>query len=100
MKKIFSFCIALVCVSVVCAENKPTGLTCEDAIPVDTSYTGTIDAAGTYYYSAWTYDLPLTCRFYPTSEVKVLPYIDVDFSCVNGQYDDPNIVEMLDATSG
>lgn len=100
MKKIFSFCIALVCVSVVCAENKPTDLTCEDAIPVDTSYTGTIDAAGTYYYSAWTYDLPLTCRFYPTSEVKVLPYIDVDFSCVNGQYDDPNIVEMLDATSG
>ncbi len=100
MKKILSFCVALVCVTALCAANKPTGLTCEDAIPVDTSYTGTIDAPGTYYYSAYTYDLPLTCRFYPTTDVKVQPYVDVDFSCVNGQYDDPNIVEMLDETSG
>lgn len=100
MKKFVSLCICLCTIVGLKAADKPTGLICEDAIPVDTSYTGTIDAAGTYYYSAWTYDLPLTCRFYPTTDVKVKPYVDVDFSCVNGQYEDPNIVELLDVSSG
>lgn len=101
MKRTLSLFVSVICLlGGVSAANKPSGLTCEDAIPVDKSYVGTIDAAGTYYYSAWTYDLPLTCRFYPTADLKVAPYVDVDFSCVNGQYDDPNIVELLDATSG
>lgn len=77
----------------------PDGLSCETAIPVNKSYQGTIDAPGIYYYTAWTYDLPLTCYFYPTSEVDSL-YLDIDFTCTPGVYDDLNIKELLDETMG
>ena len=77
----------------------PDGLTCETAIPVNSTYTGSIPAPGTYYFTAWTYDLPLTCYFYPDSEVDEL-YLDIDFTCTPGVYDDPNVEELLDVTTG
>ena len=76
------------------------GLTCETAIPVDSSYTGHIPAPGVYYFSAWTYDLPLTCYFYPTEDVVNELYLDIDFTCTPGVYDDPNIQELVDETMG
>lgn len=99
MKKAFTV-MSLVLVSVVMFAQAYDGLSCETAIPVDTSYSGSIEAPGVYYYSAWTYDLPLACYFYPnTGEVSEL-YLDVDFTCTPGVYDDPKIVDLLDATSG
>jgi hypothetical protein len=76
------------------------GLSCETAIPVDTSYVGSVPAAGTFYYSASTYDLPMTCYFYPEHPIENAPKIYVDFTCTPGVYDDPNIVKLLDAGSG
>lgn len=98
MKKFFSVILCVTCALTLLAQT-PDGLTCETAIPVDESYQGTIDAPGVYYYTAWTYDLPLTCYFYPTSEVDSL-YLDVDFTCTPGEYDDLNIKELLDETMG
>lgn len=98
MKKFFSVILCVTCALTLLAQT-PDGLTCETAIPVDESYQGTIDAPGVYYYTAWTYDLPLTCYFYPTSEVDSL-YLDIDFTCTPGVYDDPNIKELLDETMG
>ena len=98
MKKLFSFLLCVTCALTLSAQT-PDGLTCENAIPVDSTYTGSIQAPGTYYFTAWTYDLPLTCYFYPTDEVEEL-YMDVDFSCTNGVYEDPNIRELLDVTFG
>ena len=98
MKKIFSVILCVTCALALSAQT-PDGLTCETAIPVDKSYQGSIDAPGVYYYTAWTYDLPLTCYFYPTSEVDSL-YLDIDFTCTPGVYDDPNIKELLDETMG
>ena len=80
--------------------QEPDGLTCENAIPVDTSYVGSVPAAGTYYYLASTYDLPMTCYFYPETAIEQAPKIYVDFTCTPGVYDDPNIVEMLKAGTG
>ena len=98
MKKFFSVILCVTCALTLFAQT-PDGWTCETAIPVDKSYQGSIDAPGVYYYTAWTYDLPLTCYFYPTSEVDSL-YLDIDFTCTPGVYDDPNIKELLDETMG
>ena len=78
----------------------PDGLTCETAIPVNSTYTGSIPAPGTYYFTAWMYDLPLTCYFYPKDEFVSELYMDIDFSCTNGVYEDPNIQELVDETMG
>lgn len=99
MKKAFTV-MSLVFVSVVMFAQAYDGLSCETAIPVDTSYSGSIEAPGVYYYSAWTYDLPLACYFYPNTEEVSELYLDVDFTCTPGVYDDPKIVDLLDATSG
>ena len=79
--------------------QEPDGLTCESAIPVDTSYVGSVPAAGTYYYSASTYDLPMTCYFYP-EVAGTAPSIYVDFTCTPGYYEDPNLQKMILSASG
>ena len=99
MKKLFSILFCVTCALALSAQT-PDGLTCENAIPVDSTYTGSISAPGTYYFTAWTYDLPLTCYFYPEDEVVTELYLDIDFSCTPGVYDDPNIEELLDVTMG
>lgn len=98
--KLFYSFVALFVASVSIFAQTPDGLTCETAIPVDNSYVGTVPSAGTYYYSASTYDLPLTCYFYPETPVEQAPKIYVDFTCTPGVYDDPNIVELLEAGTG
>ena len=98
--KLFCSFVALCVASVSIFAQTPDGLTCETAIPVDNSYVGTVPAAGEYYYSASTYDLPLTCYFYPETPIDQAPKIYVDFTCNSGVYDDPNIVELLDAGTG
>ena len=97
MKKFFSVILCVTCALTLLAQT-PDGLTCETAIPVDKSYQGSIDAPGVYYYTAWTYDLPLTCYFYPTSGDIESLYMDIDFTCNPGVYDDPNIAELADAS--
>lgn len=99
MKKLFSFILCVTCALALSAQT-PDGLTCETAIPVNSTYTGSIPAPGTYYFTAWTYDLPLTCYFYPENETVSELYLDIDFSCTLGVYDDPNIQELVDETMG
>ena len=98
--KLFYSFVALFVASVSIFAQTPDGLTCETAIPVDSTYTGHIPAPGTYYFTAWTYDLPLTCYFYPEDEVVSELYMDIDFSCTPGVYDDPNMAELLDPVFG
>ena len=98
-KMLFSL-VALCVASMSIFAQTPDGLTCETAIPVDKSFEGTVPTAGTYYYSASTYDLPLTCYFYPETPVEQAPKVYVDFTCNPGVYDDPNIIELLDVGTG
>ena len=99
MKKFF-FTLWVLSLSLGVMAQTFDGLSCENAIPVDTSYAGSIAEPGVYYYSAWTYDLPLACYFYPEDEELSTLYFDVDFTCTPGVYDDPKIEDLLNTTIG
>ena len=99
MKKFF-FTFWVLSLSLGLMAQTLDGLSCENAIPVDTSYAGSIAEPGVYYYSAWTYDLPLACYFYPEDEELSTLYFDVDFTCTPGVYDDPKIEDLLNTTIG
>ena len=93
IKKIFS---ALVVVLFATSMMAQTGLTCEDAIPVDSNYVGTIPVAGTYWFTVGTYDLPLVVHFSPNSnDSKISPEILVDLTCTPGVYDDPKVDSLI-----
>lgn len=92
--------VALCVASVSIFAQTPDGLSCETAIPVDADYSGTVPAAGTYYYSASTYDLPITCYFYPETSIAEAPKVYVDFTCTPGYYEDLNLAEMIQSASG
>lgn len=73
---------------------------CHLVKPVGTSYTDTITEPGTYYYSAWTFDLPMDVYFITTNPACTEPpQVWSDLTCVPGQYDDPNIRELIQDTA-
>ena len=93
MKKIFS---ALFVVLFATSMMAQTGLTCEDAIPVDKNYRGHVDGPCELWYIASTYDLPLHVYFSPDSAgSEWSPEVYVDFSCTPGEYDDPQLEDLL-----
>ena len=100
MKRYFILFAAMLSINSMLSAQTPDGLSCETAIPVDTSYVGSVPSAGIYYYSASTYDLPMTCYFYPEAPISELPTIYVDFTCTPGYYEDPNLANMIQSASG
>ena len=67
---------------------------------VGTYYEDTIESAGTYYYSAWTFDLPMDV--YITSldaSCSEPPQVWADLTCTPGMYDDPKIQELVQDTA-
>lgn len=68
--------------------SKP-GDSCSEPIVLTPEYEETIDAAGTRWYIANTFDLPLAIGFYPTNVNSAAPELYLDFSCEPGHYDDP-----------
>lgn len=93
MKTFFSSLFAVLFATTLVAQ---TGLTCNDPIPVDADYKGTIPAAGTYWFSANTYDLPLNVFFRPVSNnCLTSPEIEVDFTCVPGKYADAKLDSVI-----
>lgn len=95
MCKFLTRCLAVACLW-VCSHfaalaQGPTGLTCEDAIPVTKEFPPiTVSGAGELWFTAWTYDLPISMVFVPDNQASIIaPEIDFDFSCISGEYDDP-----------
>ena len=73
---------------------------CHLVQPVGTSYSDTISIPGTYYYSAWTYDLPMDMCFIATDPTCTTPpEMWFDLTCTPGVYDDPNIRDLLQDTA-
>lgn len=73
---------------------------CHLAQPVGTHYEDTIESAGVYYYSAWTYDLPMDV--YITSldpTCSEPPQVWADLTCNPGVYDDPNVQDLVRDTA-
>ena len=102
MKKLFFALVAVLFATSVVAQ---TGLTCNDPIPVDENYEGTVDGPCTLWYTASTYDLPLNVHFIPNNvNSRISPEIEIDFTCTPGVYADPkldsliNLVDAYDVT--
>ena len=91
-KFFFALCVVLFATSMMAQ----TGLTCEDPIPVDSSYSGVVDGPCELWYTAGTYDLPLHVYFSPNSlESDWSPEVLVDLTCTPGVYDDPKVDSLL-----
>ncbi len=75
-----------ICVSTY-AQNP--GETCYKAIPLGKNYKADIGGAKTVWYTAWTYDLPLSVYFIPKKETDPAPEVMMDFGCTPGIYGDP-----------
>ena len=73
---------------------------CHLVQPVGTAYTDTISTPGTYYYSAWTEDLPMDVYFISTDTTcSTPPELWFDLTCTPGVYSDPNIRELIQDTA-
>ena len=83
-----------------------TGLSCEDPIPVDKSYTGYVNAGDELWYTASTWDLPMHVYFSPDVDNSTWgPEVQIDFTCDYGDYSHDhkldsviNILKMLGLT--
>ena len=80
---------------VVVSAFAQTGKTCANPIPLGKNYSATITQAGTVWYVANTFDLPLTVRFYPSKVSDQLPEVQMDFSCTPGVYEDSIICALF-----
>lgn len=73
---------------------------CSQVQQVGTSYIDTIAEPGTYYYSAWTEDLPMDVYFITTDPTCTTPpQVWSDLTCTPGFYSDPNIREIIQDTA-
>lgn len=94
MKKLFSTLFVVFFATSLMAQ---TGLTCEDPIPVNKSYVGTVNAGDELWYTAWTYDLPLHVYFSPDSMISEMgPELEIDFTCDYGVYTDHKLDSVID----
>ena len=69
MKNIFFFvCIVVFAMSSVMPimANEVQGSSCQNPIPLTKDMVFTVSEPGTYWFSSWTYDLPLTVRYTPS----------------------------------
>ncbi len=74
----------------------PLNTSCTNPVPVNADYSDRIPMAGDYWFTAWTYDLPLGGFFVsddPANTTK--PTAEIDFTCTKGQYDDPKLAEVI-----
>ena len=93
MKHLFSTLLVVFFATGMMAQ---TGLTCENPIPVDKSYVGSVNADDELWYTASTYDLPLHVYFSPDSmDSKNSPEVMIDFTCNPGVYTDRKLDSVL-----
>ena len=97
MKKYFLALCALITATSMMAQ---LGKSCSDPIPVDSNYEGVITEPGEYWFTAWTYDLPLNVHFIPDVDNSTSsPEVLVDFTCTPGIYDDEKLGNVINNVS-
>ena len=98
MKKFFSALLVVLFATSMMAQE--LGSSCENPIPVDKNYRGTVDGPCEVWYTAWTYDLPLHVYFSPVSNNSTWgPEVQVDFTCDEGVYEDPKLDSLINMVS-
>ena len=104
MKNIFIFMIGIVVLSMSSVmpvmANEEQGSSCQNPIPLTKDMVFDVTEPGTYWFSSWTYDLPLKVRYTPSTPTNERIKVYVDFSCVSGVYDDPKLTELTDVANG
>lgn len=80
---------------------EPAGSSCDNPIALTEEYDAVINEPGTYWFSSWTYDLPVKVYYIPDDNTNTQPLkAYVDFTCTPGVYDDPNLVALTDMANG
>ena len=76
------------------------GSSCEDAIEMGSDYSAQVRQGQSLWYSAWTFDLPLTVTFAPKyGQGEPAPDVELDFTCTPGIYEDSILCSMFCPTS-
>ena len=97
MKRILSILLVVFFATSMMAQ---TGLSCDDPIPVDSNYVGSVSEEGYYWYTAGTYDLPLHFFFRPISDsCEISPELMVDFTCTPGVYADKKLDSVINTVA-
>ena len=77
------------------------GTACRSAIPMGQNYSAQVQNGQTIWYSAWTFDLPLTVTFAPDNGANdPAPLVEMDFTCTPGYYRDTILCSLFCQTSG
>lgn len=74
-----------------------SGASCYSNIPIGKDFTAEIKKyPQTLWYSAWTFDLPLTIYFMPENgKADQAPEIEMDFTCQKGVYKDSILCDLF-----
>ncbi|MCI5680975.1 MAG: hypothetical protein MR293_03245 [Bacteroidales bacterium] len=94
---------AILCMwgGIVLSAAEPAGSSCDNPIALTEEYDAVISEPGTYWFSSWTYDLPVKVYYIPDDNTNTQPLkAYVDFTCTPGVYDDPNLVALTDMANG
>ena len=76
------------------------GTTCATAKELGADFKENITGASVVWYTAWTFDLPLSVYFVPQNETDPKPEVEMDFSCTSGVYTDSIICSLFCKNSG
>lgn len=78
------------------------GTKCQTAKPLGDNFMETITGPfpKTVWYTARTFDLPLSVYFIPSSPSDPKPEVEMDFSCTSGVYEDSIICSLFCENSG
>ena len=80
LSAIWCACAFLIGMCVPAHAGNP-GSSCQDAIPMGKDYTATIKSGTSVWYSAWTFDLPLTVTFAPKNgKDDPAPHVEMHFT--------------------
>lgn len=76
------------------------GSSCADAIPMGDNYSAQVRNGQSVWYTARTFDLPLTVTFAPTyGKNEPAPDVELDFTCTPGIYEDSILCSMFCLTT-
>lgn len=95
------FILGIWLMTTVMAVNAGPGDACRSAIPMGKNYSAQVQSGKTIWYSAWTFDLPLTVTFAPEHGASdPAPLVEMDFTCTPGYYRDTILCSLFCQTSG
>ena len=92
MKRVLISIFCCLCL-LVCADAQRT---CDNAYPITSALDIPLQESDTFWFKAWTYDLPLSIDFAPVDANNThTPSAVLDFTCTPGVYDEPKLDEIF-----